>query len=197
MFFLHCIFFVKLMSWLLHSAIHQLMWYFGAFIVNPFSLLWSIFFSRKLYFLWSPCLLFIAESISVHTSDKPTVGFLLKITFPSWIILSISFDEPDSVDWLLRSCWGIFLKQFLFCCSREDLFEYYSSNTIVDVNFISDLKFEYYFEYYTLKYYYKQALNKKLKLIGGTMKYFVKKLLGHEIFRSMVSLAMNRFLKNL
>ena len=101
---------VKLMSWFLHSAIHQLMWYFGAFIVNPFSLLWSIFFLRKLYFLWSPCLLLIAELISLHTSDMPTVGFFLKITFPSWIILSVSFDELDSVDWLLRSCWRIFLK---------------------------------------------------------------------------------------
>ena len=51
------------------------------------------FFSRKLCFLWSLCLLFIAESISLDTSGKPTVGFLLKITSPSWIILSISHDE--------------------------------------------------------------------------------------------------------
>ena len=49
-------------------------------IVNPFSLLCSIFFlSRKLYFLQSPCLLLIAESISLDTSGKPTVGFFLKI----------------------------------------------------------------------------------------------------------------------
>ena len=45
----------------------------------------------------------------------------------------------------------------------------------------------------TLKYSYKKALNKKLKLIGGTMKYFPKKLLGHEIFRSMISLVTNVF----
>ena len=49
----------------------------------------------------------------------------------------------------------------------------------------------------TLKYCYKQALNKKLKLMGGAMKYFLKKLLGHEIFRSMVSWATKYFLKNL
>ena len=49
----------------------------------------------------------------------------------------------------------------------------------------------------TLKYCYKQALNKKPELMGGAMKYFLKKLLGHEIFRSMVSWATKFFLKNL
>ena len=38
------------------------------------------FFSRKLCFLWSLDLLFIAESISWYISVKPTVGFFLKIT---------------------------------------------------------------------------------------------------------------------
>ena len=33
--------------------------------------------------------------------------------------------------------------------------------------------------------------------MGGAMKYFLKKLLGHEIFRSMVSWAKKFFLKNL
>ena len=46
----------------------------------------------------------------------------------------------------------------------------------------------------TLKYCYKKALNKKLKLMRGAIKYFLKKLLGHEIFRSMASWATN-FLK--
>ena len=45
----------------------------------------------------------------------------------------------------------------------------------------------------TLKYCYKKVLNKKLKLMGRAMKYFPKKLLVHEIFRSMVSRAMNFF----
>ena len=35
------------------------------------------------------------------------------------------------------------IKDFL-----ENLFEYYFSNIIVNVNFFSDLKFEYYCEYY-------------------------------------------------
>ena len=90
MFFLHCMlnvlrlkkYFVKLLSRLVHSTVHQVMWYFLVFIVNPFSLLWSIFFSRKLCFLWSPCLLLIAESISLDISGKPNVGFFLKITSP-------------------------------------------------------------------------------------------------------------------
>ena len=41
----------------------------------------------------------------------------------------------------------------------------------------------------SLKYCYKKALNKKLKLMERTMKYFLKKLLGHEIFRYLVSWA--------
>ena len=101
---------VKLMSRLLHSTIHQLMWYFWVFIVHPFSLLWSIFFSRNLCFLWSHCLLLIAESITLDTSGKLTMEFFLKIASPSWIILSISLDELNLVDWLLKSWWWIFLK---------------------------------------------------------------------------------------
>ena len=33
--------------------------------------------------------------------------------------------------------------------------------------------------------------------MGGTIKYFLKKLLGHEYFRSMVARATKIFLKNL
>ena len=47
------------------------------------------FFSGKLCFLWFSCLLHIAESISLDTSCKPTVGLFLKMSSPSWIILSI------------------------------------------------------------------------------------------------------------
>ena len=90
--FLHCMLNVLryekiLPSRLLHSTIHQVMWYFWVFIVNPFFLLCSIFFSRKLYFLWSPCLLLIANLFSLDTSCKTTVEFFLKITSPSWIII--------------------------------------------------------------------------------------------------------------
>ena len=152
----------KDMAQLLYSNIHQVMRYLWGFIVNPFSLLWSIFFfSRKLCFLWSPCLLLIAESISLDTSGKPTVGFSLKITSPSWIILSMSLDELNSFNWLLKSWWWIFLK-FYFIVVKEFwygkkilqvfwrlyLFEYYFLNVIVNVNFFSDLKFEYKCEHY-------------------------------------------------
>ena len=41
----------------------------------------------------------------------------------------------------------------------------------------------------TLKYYRKQALNKKLKLMGGAIQYFTKKPLGHKILSSMISWA--------
>ena len=49
----------------------------------------------------------------------------------------------------------------------------------------------------TLKYYGKQALNKELKLIGGVMKFFTKRLLGSEIYSSMVPWATKYFFKNL
>ena len=98
-------YFVKLMSRLLYSTIYQVMWYFWVSIVNPFSLLWSIFFSRKLCFLWFSRLLIIATSVSLDTSGKSTAVFFLKITCPSWVILSISLHELNSVDWLLQSWW--------------------------------------------------------------------------------------------
>ena len=93
---------------------------FWVLTVNPFSLLWSIFFySRKLCFLRSPCLLLITKSISLDTSDKPTARFFLKIFLSSWITLSMSLNELNSRDWLLKRWWWIFLKKFLFyCCKR-------------------------------------------------------------------------------
>ena len=68
------------------------------------------FFSRRLCFFWSLCLLLIAELINLDTSDKPTAGFFLKITSPSWIILSIWLDKFNSIDWLLKNWWSTFLK---------------------------------------------------------------------------------------
>ena len=59
-------------------------------------------------------------------------------------------------------------------------------NIIVNVNFFGDLKFDFE-DLTTMKYCYKEALNKELKLMGEVMKYFSEKLLSHEIFRSMVS----------
>ena len=128
MFFLHCIlnilryekFFCEFDEWIASKPNPSSDVIFWVLIVNPFSLLCSIFFlSRKLCFLRSPCLLLIAESISLDTSGKPTVGFFLKIASSSWIILSISLDELNLIDWLLKSWWWIFLKQFLFYfCKR-------------------------------------------------------------------------------
>ena len=55
-------------------------------------------------------------------------------------------------------------------------------NIIVKIKSSGDLKFEY---------------KLKLKLMGGAMKFFLKKLLGLETFKSMVSWATKNFLKNL
>ena len=71
-----------LWNWFLHSIIYRVMWYFWVFIVNPFSLLWTMFFSRKMYFFWSTFLLLIAESISLDTSGKSVVGFSWKLLLP-------------------------------------------------------------------------------------------------------------------
>ena len=72
----------------------------------------------------------------------------------------------------------------------ENLFENYVLNITVNVNW-----FEYYTESTTLKYYHRQALNKKLELMGRTLKFFPEKLQGHELFSFMVPWAAIFFLK--
>ena len=67
----------------------------------------------------------------------------------------------------------------------EKLFEYYFLNIIVNVNFFSDLKFEYHCQYYP-EILLQVSLKQETELMGGAMKYFLKKLLDHEIFRSIV-----------
>ena len=64
----------------------------------------------------------------------------------------------------------------------KNLFEYYFLNIIVIVNLLSGLKFEDYCDYYPEILL--QVSLKKLKLMGGAMKNFPKKLQSHEIFRS-------------
>ena len=138
-------YFLKLKSLLLYSTIHQVMWYFWVLMVNPFFLLWGIFFSRKLCLLWSPCLLLIAESISLDTSGKPTVGFYLKITYPSWIIcqshlmnliqLIHCWSSNDEFSW--NNFYFIFVKEFWYGKKYKKFFG----------EFIWVLFFEYYCEY--------------------------------------------------
>ena len=137
-------YFVKFGSWLLNSTIHRVMQNFWVFIVNPFSLLWSFFFSRKLCFLWSPCLLLIAESISLETSGEPTMEFFLKITSPSWIISSISTDELN----------------LIYCWRADDEFSRNNFCFIVIKDFwydkkILDVFWRILFEYYFFEYYCK------------------------------------------
>lgn len=61
----------------------------------------------------------------------------------------------------------------------ENFYEYYYClNIIVSINSFSALNITI---NTTMKYYQNQALNKKLKLIGVTMKFIWKKLLCHEI----------------
>ena len=92
MFFMHCMLkilryekiFCEIDEWIAsqHDPLSDVI--FWVFIVNPFSLLCSIFFlSRRLSFLQSPCFLLFTEPISLDASDKPTLGFFLKIASSS------------------------------------------------------------------------------------------------------------------
>ena len=112
MFFLHCMLNILryekyiLWHWWVDCFIAQsVMWcdILGVHSESIFPFLRYFFFSRKLHFLRSPCLLLIADSIILGISGKPTAGFFLKIASSSWIILSISLDELNSSDWLLKS----------------------------------------------------------------------------------------------
>ena len=82
----------------------------GVHSESIFPFMQYFFLFRKLCSLRSPCLLLIAESISLDISGKPIVGFFLKIASYAWIILSISLDELNSSKWLLKSWWWIFSK---------------------------------------------------------------------------------------
>ena len=148
------------MSRLLYSTIHQVMLYFWLFIGNPFSLLWSFFFLKKLCFLWSPCLLLIAELISLDTSGKCTLEFFFKTASPSWIICQSHLMNFIQLIDYWRAVGELFEVIFILLLQKnynmakniwgflENLFEYYLWNIIVNVNFFSDLKFEYFCEYY-------------------------------------------------
>ena len=76
----------------------------------------------------------------------------------------------------------------------ENSREYYCLNIMLNTSSFSPLNTN---MNTNLKYYRKQALNKKLKLVGGAMKFFTKKLLGYEIFSSMIPWVTKYFLKNL
>ena len=146
-------YFVKLTSRLRQRSIHQVMWYFWVFIMNLFFLLWSILISQENCVYFDVLVSLNTELISLDTSCKPKVGFFLKITskiLPSWIILSISFDELNSINWLLKG-W-IFLKFYFIAVKIFDVannirgfletsFEYYFLSIIVKANFFSDFKF--------------------------------------------------------
>ena len=82
----------------------------------------------------------------------------------------------------------------------ENSHEYYCLNIVVNISLFSPLNIN---VTTTLKYYCKQALNKKLNLMGGTMKFFMnitffmKKLQDYEIFSSKIPWVKKYFLKNL
>ena len=76
----------------------------------------------------------------------------------------------------------------------ENSGEYYCLNIIMNISSFSPLNTN---VNTALKNYLKEALNTKVKLIRGAMKFFTKNLLGQEIFSSMILWATNYFLKNL
>ena len=76
----------------------------------------------------------------------------------------------------------------------ENSSEYYYLNIIVNISSFSPSNTN---VNTTLKYYYKQTLKKKVKLSSRAMKFITKKLLGQEIFSSMIPWTMKYFLKHL
>ena len=105
---------------------------------------YAVFFSQKNCVLWSFCLLLGTELITLDTSGKPIVGFFLKITSLSWKVLSISLDVLNSIDWLLKSWWWIFLKWLLFYFCKKSLI--WQKILQIFGEFILILSFEYYRE---------------------------------------------------
>ena len=59
----------------------------------------------------------------------------------------------------------------------ENLFEYYFSTFIVNVNFFGDLEFEYYCEYY-LEIQLQASIKKETKIDGRDHKIFSEKITG-------------------
>ena len=102
-------YFVRLMSRLLYSMTHQVMWYFWVFIVNPFSILWNISFSqdnRVSFGLLVSCLT-TSQSAQIRLVNLLWYFYFLKIISPSEIILPISLDELNSIHWLLKISWWV------------------------------------------------------------------------------------------
>ena len=106
------------------------------------------FFSRKLRFFWSPCLLLIAESISLGTSGKPTVVFFLdnycsllnniaQSHLMNLIQLIDCWRADDEFSW--NNFYFIVVKEFSLWSFLKNLFRYYFLNIIVNVNFFGDL----------------------------------------------------------
>ena len=62
-------------------------------------------------------------------------------------------------------------------CFLENLFEYYFLNNIVNVNFFSDLKFEYYCEYYP-EILLQLSLKQETKIDGKDHEIFSEKITG-------------------
>ena len=87
---------------------------------------------------------------------------------------------------VVTSMLGLFLSSIIF--------EFYCFNIIVNINYFSALNI---LVKTTLKYCDSQDLSEKLILMGGAVIFFLKKILGREIFSSMVPCAIKYVLKNL
>ena len=99
---------------------------------------------------------------------------------------------------LIIHCNRMLVSKFSWIFYGE--FPYYCLNIVVNISSFSPLNIN---VTTTLKYYCKQALNKKLNLMGGAMNFFMnitffmKKLQDYEIFSSKIPWVKKYFLKNL
>ena len=108
--------------------------------------------------------------MKVRTNENPS-----KLTFKKEVVTSL-------LEYI------VFILSFIYYL-RTLLFGYYCEYQLLQC-------FEYFRKQY-LKILRQSSLNEKLKLIGGAVKVYSKKLLGHGILRCLVPWATNYFLKNM
>ena len=122
-------FLVKLVNRLLHNMIHQLVRYFWVF-ANSESIFYFMepFFTRRPWFLCSPCLLLITESISLDTFDKTGI---------TWICLTIweEIDDTSSFTALTTTSGCKIFHKMFFNNSINITFKWSINNFFVETIF--------------------------------------------------------------
>ena len=128
----------------------------------------------------------------VIESENFKCAFSIPKSFINSLLICLLFKSLKTVLWYVITFKRAVAASLSWLFLSSIICEYYCLSIIVNIKLFSDLSISL---NTTLKYYDSQGLNKKLKLMGGAMKFFSIK--GYEIFNSKVPLATKYFLKNL